>query len=255
MKEIVSTKNQFIKEIKKLHTLKGRNSANQYLIEGFHLLEEAANAGKELDYIFFTHKAQEQWASWLTEQNEDKKFLVSQEVMNQISTLPTSQGIAGVLQMEENILPARFSGRWLLLDQVQDPGNVGTMIRTADAAGFAGVVLGEGSADIYNSKVLRSMQGSNFHLPIYQADLRILIEKMKETNITIYGTELNEAALPLKQVPASRENLALIMGNEGAGVAKDLLEMTHANIYIELKGRAESLNVAIAAGVLMFHFS
>jgi len=254
MKEIQSSKNPLVKELKKLHTAKGRKEFKKYLIEGFHLVEEAQNSGAKLEYILFTQRAKEQWGDWLDEQEEEKKIFVSEEVMNQLSTLPTPQGIIATLYIEENLALEQFSGKWLILDNVQDPGNVGTMIRTADAAGFAGVILGEHSADIYNPKVLRSMQGSNFHLPILSMDIKQVIEQMKNNGISVYGTELNKDALPMKKVPAT-QNIALIMGNEGSGVQKEILALTDQNIYIELKGKAESLNVAVAAGILMFHFN
>src|SRR5699024_8594405 len=106
------------------------------------------------------------------------------------SDLPTPQGIMAVVSKKTQII-TDFSGRWLLLDRVQDPGNVGTMVRTADAAGFAGVALGTGCADPYSTKVLRSMQGSNFHLPLVNVQLEQLIPQLQQLSIPVYGTELN----------------------------------------------------------------
>lgn len=126
------------------------------------------------------------------------------------------------------------------------------MIRTADAAGLSGVILGEGSSDIYNSKVLRAMQGSNYHLPVIRKSLEDIIDNFKERGIPIYGTELNPEAISYTNVSKVKE-YALIMGNEGKGVSQKLLEKTDQNIYIPIKGKAESLNVAIAAGILMYH--
>ena len=171
--------------------------------------------------------------------------------MQSLSELPTPQGIIAVVK--KHSLTVDLDGAWLLLDNVQDPGNVGTMIRTADAAGFTGVVLGKGTADIYSTKVLRSMQGSNFHLPIISMDLTEAVTIFKEKEIPVYGTELNKDAIDYRQA-APGKKVALILGNEGQGVRSELLEMTDQNLYIPIYGQAESLNVGIAAGILMYHF-
>ena len=156
-----------------------------------------------------------EWGDWLAANKEISTFLVSDEVMDAVSDLPTPQGILAVMALTAEGTPD-FSGGWLLLDNVQDPGNVGTMIRTADAFDMAGVLLGKGTADIYSTKVLRSMQGSNYHLPVLQKDLTEVIPLMKDKGFTVYGTELNEEAHALDKVEKS-DNFAIIMGNEGQG--------------------------------------
>ncbi|MCU1947389.1 RNA methyltransferase [Enterococcus faecium] len=206
MKEIQSVKNPRIKELKKLHKKKYREEKAEYLLEGFHLIEEAASSDAEIKELFVTQRGMKEW------------------------------------------------GGWLLLDNVQDPGNVGTMIRTADAFGMAGVLLGKGTADIYSTKVLRSMQGSNYHLPVLQKDLAEVIPVMKGKGFTVYGTELNEEAHALDKVEKT-EDFAIIMGNEGQGVSQEILSSTDQNVYIPMKGNAESLNVGVAAGIVLYHFS
>ncbi|MDH6365130.1 TrmH family RNA methyltransferase [Enterococcus sp. PF1-24] len=253
MKEILSVKNQWIKELKKYQKRKYRQLDQKYLLEGFHLIEEAVKGQAPVEAILVTQRGMSEWGSWLAEFPEEKLYFVSDEVMKQLSELPTPQGILAVVAMT-NQAEITFAGKWLLLDNVQDPGNVGTMIRTADIFGFTGVVLGEGTADIYNPKVLRSMQGSQFHLPIIQKDLQTAIKELKAFGSLVYGTELNEEAVALNAINKTT-NLALIMGNEGQGVQKELLTLTDKNIYIPIKGQAESLNVAIAAGILMYELA
>lgn len=252
MKEILSTKNTMIKDFKKLHKKKYREEKQQYIIEGFHLIEEAANAKAQIDWIIFNQRGQTEWSDWLKGQLDERLILVSDEVLESLSELPTPQGMLAIVRMPEFERNIQFSGGWLLLDNIQDPGNVGTMIRTADAAGLSGVVLGEGSADIYNTKVLRAMQGSNYHLPVIRIPLAGIIEGFKKAKIPVYGTELNPEAVSYQKIMRS-ENYALIMGNEGQGVSTEFLAQTDQNIYIPIKGAAESLNVAIAAGILMYH--
>lgn len=252
MKEILSTKNAMIKDFKKLHKKKYREENQQYIIEGFHLIEEAGKANAQIDWILLNQRGRLEWSDWLEDQPQERMIQVSEEVLESLSELPTPQGIIAIVRMPKLENTIQFLGGWLLLDNVQDPGNVGTMIRTADAAGLSGVILGEGSSDIYNTKVLRAMQGSNYHLPVIRKPLAEIIDKFKEANVPVYGTELNPDAVSYQKIKKI-ENYALIMGNEGQGVSTELLAKTVQNIYIPIKGAAESLNVAIAAGILMYH--
>ncbi|MHC5249112.1 TrmH family RNA methyltransferase [Enterococcus sp. LJL90] len=250
MKEILSTKNTWIKELKKYQKKKVRQTEGKYLLEGFHLIEEAQKNQQEISAVLVNQRGLQEWQAWLAEFPPEKLYFVSDAVMNSLSELPTPQGILAVMELTDN-QTTDFSGRWLLLAEVQDPGNVGTMIRTADAAGFSGVILGEGTADIYSTKVLRSMQGSNFHLPIVEKPILEAIELFKSAGSPVYGTELNEAAVSMTEVKPL-ENAALIMGNEGQGLPQEILNQTDQNIYIPILGQAESLNVAVAAGILMY---
>lgn len=146
-------------------------------------------------------------------------------------------------------------GSWrklLLVDAVQDPGNIGTMIRTADAAGIDAVVLGKGSADAYNPKTLRSAQGSHFHIPIIRGDLADWIEDLQDREVKVYGTALQEAVV-YTEVETSG-SFALIVGNEGSGIHPQLLAKTDQNVIIPILGQAESLNVAVATGILLYQF-
>lgn len=250
MKDIQSVKNPWIKELKKYHKRKYREQDGKYLLEGFHLIEEAQKAEVSLEAVLFTDRGEREWQGWLGNFPTDSLYHVSEEVMKALSDLPSPQGILAVARMAETE-QTDYSGGWLLLDDVQDPGNVGTMIRTADAAGLRGVIVGSGTADIYSTKVLRSMQGSNYHLPVISLDLNEAISRFQALGTPVYGTELNPKAVSYEQLD-KQKNFALLMGNEGNGVNKALLEKTNKNVYIPIHGQAESLNVAIAAGILMY---
>ncbi|MGM0215233.1 TrmH family RNA methyltransferase [Enterococcus sp. AZ109] len=249
MKEIQSIKNPLIKETKKLQQKKYRTQTGTYLLEGFHLVQEAVNAGTDIQEIFVNQRGQREWSDWL-EEHFPAYYLVSDEILKTLVDQPAPQGIVAVVRMSDQTID-QYKGAWLLLDQVQDPGNVGTMIRTADAAGFSGVVLGEGTVDLYNPKTLRSTQGSHFHLTVVSGKLEELIPQLQTQGIPVYGTALDEQAKNYRKVEAE-DSFALIMGNEGQGIRPELLAMTDHNLYIPIKGKAESLNVAVAAGVLMF---
>ncbi|HEM4919010.1 TPA: RNA methyltransferase, partial [Streptococcus suis] len=150
-------------------------------------------------------------------------------------------------------LPDVLTGKFLVLEDVQDPGNVGTMIRTADAAGFDGVFLSDKSADIYNMKVLRSMQGSHFHLPVYRMPMTAIFSALKSNQIQILATTLSSQSVDYKEVTPN-SSFALVMGNEGQGISTFVADEADQLVHITMPGQAESLNVAIAAGILLFSF-
>ncbi|MDR1522315.1 MAG: RNA methyltransferase [Streptococcaceae bacterium] len=254
MKEIISIKNEQLKKWKKLQTKKGRLLYKEYFLEGFHLVEEAYKTKQKIKIILYTKRGQTKLLNFLNQFDDQKKVFVSDEAMKSISTLSTPPKIAATVKLEEEISLKSFFGKWLFLDNVQDPLNVGTMIRTADAAGFAGIIFGKGTVNPYQAKVLRAMQGSNFHLQIIKGNLKEWIVKFKKQKFWVYGTQVNKEAISFLNLK-KMANCALIVGNEGQGVSRELLKMTDQNVYIPTFGKAESLNVSIAAGILMYQIS
>ncbi|MFS0865216.1 TrmH family RNA methyltransferase [Fredinandcohnia sp. 179-A 10B2 NHS] len=248
MKRIESIKNPQIKQWKKLHTKKERDLTGTYIIEGFHLVEEALK-NKAVVRELIISEGIDLPANW----NLDNLSItvVTDQIMKEISDTETSQGVAAVCEQYSTINNIVSFSKFLLLDAVQDPGNVGTMIRTADAVGIDAVIIGEGSVDVYNSKVIRSTQGSIFHIPIIKGNLSETIEQLKKNGIKIFGTSLKNA-INYKEAEIT-DSFALIVGNEGKGVNSSLLEMTNQNLYIPIYGKSESLNVAVAAGILLYH--
>ncbi|GMA70238.1 23S rRNA methyltransferase [Leuconostoc litchii] len=180
-------------------------------------------------------------------------FEISEEVAKHIAGTTTPQGIFAEISLPEKTFDPSYvhDGAWLLLDKIQDPGNVGTLVRTADAAGFKGVVLGSGTADAFAPKVVRAMQGSQFHLEVLNGDLDEWVDALTANNLPVYGSQLNEEAKSYRDVEPSTQ-FGLIVGNEGQGMSNELAAKTTANLYIPIQGQAESLNVAIAGGILMF---
>lgn len=243
---ITSKANSVVKNAKKLHQKKYRKSA--YLIEGWHLFEEAVQAGVTIEKIFALESYRDQLAAF------PQTVWVSEEILRDLADTQTPQGIVVVTQKEEVGLPDFRQGKFLFLEDVQDPGNVGTMIRTADAAGFTGVIVSDKSADIYSLKTLRSMQGSHFHLPIYRMPLATFVEEAKKSNLPLLATTLSRDSKDYREL-SSLENFVLVMGNEGQGISSVMAESADQLVHIGMKGRAESLNVAVAAGILMFYFS
>lgn len=243
---ITSKANSVVKNAKKLHQKKYRKSA--YLIEGWHLFEEAVQAGVTIEKIFALESYRDQLAAF------PQTVWVSEDILLDLADSQTPQGIVAVVQKEE-VEEADFSqGKFLFLEDVQDPGNVGTIIRTADAAGFTGVIVSEKSADIYSLKTLRSMQGSHFHLPIYRMTSQALLEESKKAAIPVLATTLSKDSVDYRELPPI-ENFVLVMGNEGQGISPLMVESADQLVHISMKGQAESLNVAVAAGILIFHLS
>ncbi|MDT8859447.1 RNA methyltransferase [Alkalihalobacillus sp. MEB130] len=248
MKRIDSVKNEHVKRWKKLHTKKGRDTSGRFLVEGFHLVEEAIKAEMTVEYILMIEDII--LPSSLSMKDQDV-IVVSEQVMKELSETQTPQGIAAICIIPTEPTVDKLTGQYLLLDRIQDPGNLGTMIRTADAAGLTGIILGEGSVDVFNSKVIRATQGSIFHLPVIKGDLETWIDRLLDSSIPVFGTALKEASSYTAIEPQSQ--FALIMGNEGEGVSESLLQKTNHNIYIPIYGQAESLNVSVAAGILLYY--
>ncbi|WP_180994109.1 TrmH family RNA methyltransferase [Bacillus sp. Marseille-P3661] len=248
IKRIESLQNPKVKAWKKLHTKKERDKTGLFLIEGNHLIQEALKNKAIIQELIIRD---DQDFSQL-DIGDAVVYEVTVEIMKLLSETETPQGILAVCEMEKcTDIDYTSKTKLLLLDNVQDPGNVGTMIRTADAAGVDAVVLGEGCVDLYNAKVIRSTQGSLFHIPVLKGNLEEWIDRIQNNGIQVYGTAL-EGAKEYTTI-SKQESFALIVGNEGNGVDRKLLMRTNENLYIPIYGKAESLNVSIAAAVLLYH--
>jgi RNA methyltransferase, TrmH family len=248
MKFIESVQNPTVKQWKKLHTKKEREKTNTFIVEGFHLVEEALKKSDVIQQVIIDQEAIVPASINL---DHVETVYVTTQVMKAICHTETPQGIAAVCKQVTINKTVEAHEKWLFIDKVQDPGNIGTMIRTADCAGLDGVILGAGCADLYNSKTVRATQGSLFHLPVLRGDLSQWINKCKEKEIPVYGTSLKDG-VPYQEIE-TRQSFALIVGNEGEGVSKEILQQTDENLYVPIYGQAESLNVALAAGILMYY--
>lgn len=273
--EITSATNPKIKAIKKLEQKRQRDREGLFVIEGFHLVEEAIQHHAEIEMILYTDTAdQTQLAGieLMLQQNTAELpssieiITITDSILTTLSQTPAPQGILAILKQPKQMLEEILVGKTntntaklakqrplqhlLLLDNVQDPGNVGTMIRTAEAAGFKAIILGEGSADLYNDKTIRATQGALFQLPIIRGNLEELLPKIHHAGYESWVTTLEEATFYHKlEKPAK---CALIMGNEGQGVDLKLQKLATTKVKIPMLGQSESLNVGIAAGVLIY---
>ncbi|MBB5888797.1 TrmH family RNA methyltransferase [Lactovum miscens] len=234
---ITSKDNTRIKELRKLLKKKYRDKSGTFLIEGFHLLEEAVKSGAEIRQVFVEEGKENRV------RNLSNWFSVRSEVLKSLSETESPQGV--VAEVVKGQSKVKLGGKILILENVQDPGNVGTLIRTADAAGFDGVVCFGKTADIYSPKVLRATQGSNFHIPV---EIDKEADFSKFTNLLV--STLSKDSIDYREVHL--EEFALVVGNEGQGVSDAAVSAASQLIHIPIPGHAESLNVAVAAGILMF---
>lgn len=253
MEFIQSIHNAKVKDWAKLLTKKGREKEEAYLVEGLHLVEEAIKQEAYIQALLVAEDyQQDDRVDSFFQKNPSRCFQVSEQVIHKLSDTETPQGILAVIRMKKWSLAPLLEGSrlLLLLDALQDPGNLGTMIRTADAAGIDGIILGKGTVDLYNSKVVRSTMGSIFHLPIVQDDLLLVCDTLTEHQFKIAATSL-EGAISYDEASYTGST-AIVIGNEGNGVSREVLSRCHIKVKIPIYGQAESLNAAIAAAIMMY---
>ena len=252
--ELTAVNNPQVKAAAELKLKKYRQQRGLFLAEGLRTVEEAV-AAKQAESIFYTAIEDDRTRAALEEAaaQQVKLTCVSDAVLKKIADTETPQGIIAVCKMQPVALDDLLaSGKMLLvLDRVGDPGNVGTMLRTADAAGIGGVVLLKGSVDAYAPKTVRSSMGSLFHVPVLSGvGETAFIESAHNAGYELLVTCLDGADNLYKADLHGR--LAFVMGNEANGVSAGLLEAADKRVFIPMAGRAESLNVAMAAGIVMF---
>lgn len=234
---ITSVQNKTIKELLKLKQKKYRKE--EYLVESMHLVEEAVKA-KQANLIISTTPID------LGIEN----LVVSKEVMEKLAFTKTPQPIMArcKIQKNEELIDGN---RYLILDRLQDPGNIGTLIRTALAFNIDQVILANECVDLYNDKLLRSMQGAHFHISCLYGNLKDIIKQLQDKGVCVVGSAL-ENGKDINSID-KQEKMAFVLGNEGNGMDKDILALCDKIAYIPIN-TIESLNVAIAGSIMMYHF-
>lgn len=250
------TANQ-IKQFASLKQKKYRLEQSRYLIEGFHLIEECLKSQHELEYIVLREGVDLQGHSEILEKISQNKTIVEplpEKQFNKLTETESSQGIIGVVKR-----PAAGStkagGKIIIaLDKVSDPGNMGTILRTAYWFGVTDILLSEDCADPYNPKVIRSTQGGIFHVNIFEdTDLFDELTKLKQVNYNIYLFTLDSEKY-LEQI-SDTEKAVLVFGSEAHGISNNLLNAGFEKIMIKGNSDCESLNVAISAGIALYYFT
>ncbi len=238
MKRIESIENQTIKDFKKLRSKKYRDKENLFLIEGEHLVIEAYKRG-----ILETLIIREGTSFSL----DIDTIVVSNQVLSYLSELETPQPIMGVCKKLDR---KEIIGNVIVLDNIQDPGNLGTIIRSAVAFHVDTIVLSKDTVDVYNEKVLRATQGLLFQVNIVVGDLEELLPQLQKKGYTIMGTKVT-GGVSIKNVEKGKL-FAIIVGNEGKGMSDKVANYCDLFAYINMDERCESLNVGVAASILMY---
>lgn len=248
MQEIVSRENRIFKDAIKLQKKKYRDLYNLYLIEGPNLIEEAKKCNIVIKTIFYKDGYDGPRFSI------DGSYILSDTLFNELSNTETSQGVIAIVEKKEYNLDDYIDSpneNILIIDKVQDPGNIGTMLRTADAGGYKLVILIKGSADIYQPKVVRSATGSIFRIPtLYVDNYDDIVEFSKKAKKKLVSTVL-DATSYYYDVDLSKD-ICLVIGNEGNGIDKELIDKSDLKIKIPMEGNIESLNCAVSCGILIY---
>ena len=255
---ITSMNNGQIKYIKLLQKKsKARKEENAFVIEGIKMFEESRLEGNLIKSYFseefFSKKVKEK-PDYFQELSYE---IIQDSVFNKISDTLTPQGVLAIVEKPKyNILDIikNPNSTLLLLENIQDPGNLGTMVRTAEGAGFTGIILSNNSVDILNPKVIRSTMGSIYRTPfVYVDNFEHTLREIQKNNISIYAAHL-KGAIYYDEVSYSK-NCGILIGNESGGLKENTAKMADGLIKIPMKGKVESLNVAVAAAIIMYEVS
>ncbi len=244
MELISSVKNPRILAWRSMQGRKGRDTQNAFLVEGVRMVREAVQSDFDLQALLL----REDFEPSFPLPSDVPVFTLSEHAFASVTETKTPQGIAAVLS--RRVRPLSGS-RFLALDAVQDPGNVGTIIRTADAAGMDGVILSADCADLFSPKVLRSTMGSIFRMSFaFPADLPACLRDLRVRGFSVLSSQLDGD--PFYERTAVADAFVLVIGNEGNGISNAVkAEATH-RLRLPMRGGAESLNAAVAAGIMMY---
>jgi TrmH family RNA methyltransferase len=255
LRRVEGRHNALVKELRRAFA-RGELTEDGYCaIEGWRILEEAIRSGLRFRAVFFSESASaraERLLSQLGAQVET--LLLPDKLFASVVPSDTPQGVAGLARWKEfsleDVLAKSQAGPLLAIAGVQDPGNLGTILRSAEAFGAGGVVLGEGTVSPFNPKVLRASAGSVFRLPVARAKLSHALERMKESGLRLVATASHKGT-PLDQARLSAP-LAIFIGSEGAGLSRDLLAQMDEVVAIPHSPKVESLNAGVAASIVLY---
>lgn len=245
------------KRVKELVTLnqksKARKEEGVFLVEGSKMFLEAPNGRIREIYVSESFFATDECKEKLEKLGYET---VTSEVFKKISDTMTPQGILCVVERDEKSFEDLFQKEnptVMVLEDLQDPGNLGTILRTGEGAGIDAVILTKGSVDIYNPKVIRSTMGSIYRVPFMYTDcIEDVILKLKEKNITVYAAHLKGKKYYDEFDYAGRGGCAFLIGNEGNGLKDETAELADEYLKIPMEGSVESLNAAVASSILMY---
>ncbi|ERI90799.1 RNA methyltransferase, TrmH family [Clostridiales bacterium oral taxon 876 str. F0540] len=251
MELIQSKDNAIVKEIKKLKEKKYRGEKGQFIVEGFRFVEEALKSSFEVPLIMISDKAMEKWQEFQRKNNfnKSKVYIVKENIFSSICNTETPQGILAVVN-KKLADKEEDKGFYILVDRLQDPGNLGTIIRSAHAAGASGIILTKGTVDVYNDKTLRSTMGSIFNIAIIEDDDFKVLDKLKSNGFKLIVSSLEDSKCFYETDLTG--NFIIAVGNEGNGISEEVYSKADLKVKIPMPGNAESLNAAAAASIMIF---
>lgn len=254
MEKITGKNNDLIKSIKKLlSSSKKRSEDNCFVLEGARLVFDALNSFYTVKYFLITEGAYNKYnqnANCMIKRAE-KSFFISDDIADKLSVTKSSQGVFAVCEMKNNDFALNNSDKLIALDCIQDPGNLGTILRTAEALGIDAVIIG-GGCDLYNPKVLRSTMGSALRLNIRVCEnLCDSLIEMKGSGFKVFGTVTDSSALDITEVHFSG-GIVCVIGNEANGISDGVKNLCDDLVTIKMLGNAESLNASVAASITMW---
>lgn len=250
---IESISNPRVKEWAALAARKTRDRAGRFLVEGVHLVAEALESGAQVETIVYAKDRGLPDELGRLAPASVELVATSEKVLMKCTDTLTPQGVFAVVRKPAHAaadILHRHRSLVIAVDGVQDPGNLGTIIRSADAAGASGILLGRGTVDLYNPKTVRSTMGSLFHLPIAECELGETLRRARAAGVQVAVSTLDDA-VSCYEADFTRDTW-IVVGNEARGVSADALREADVRVRIPMPGRAESLNVAMAATVLLF---
>ena len=252
MEKITSTQNPLIRRMKALKDAKTRNETGLFLVEGEVMIREALKCGLSPEEALF-----ESESSLIGELQKEncRVYLTSRSALEAVCDTKTPQGCVCSFTMPKASPVNKKALRIIALDGVQDPGNVGTIWRTADAAGFDFILFGAGCADPYSPKVQRAAMGSGFRVPIAQCRLTEVLPEYLKDGASLIVSALDGSDLYARAPIPKDKPMILVIGNEAKGVSKEVQALSNVKLKIPMRGGAESLNAAIAAGILMYELT
>lgn len=253
---ISSKENNIVKKITKLNkSSKFRKDEKIFIAEGLRLVEDAVLSDSCIDFFVFSQSATEKYKDFYEDicRKFDNIYVFSDSLFSYISETKSPQGVLACIKiLDKNILFDKISngGKYLALENMQDPGNLGTVFRTAEALGISGVILTADCCDVYSPKVVRSTMGAIFRIPfIVVNSISNFLSKNK--NLTSYAAVVSNDAQQISDIKFDNPSVCII-GNEGNGLKKETIDICDNKITIPMDGRAESLNASIAAGIIMW---
>ena len=256
MQVISSKDNELIKHIKKLKDKKYRDESNEYIIEGVKLIEEAVKENAKIKKIIIcedTTRTYEIPTNIMLEIAKYECVYVTDKIFNSITQVTNPQGIMAIIEKNTNNTEIDFTQDIIIaLDDVQDPGNLGTILRTVDSIGLNQIIISKGTADAFNPKVVRSTMGAIFRVKIIEVDnLQDTIKQIKRHHFKLMVTSL-QTNNSIYDIEFKKK--IIVIGNEANGVSKEIHDMADERAKIPMLGRTESLNASVAAGIVMYEY-